>query len=127
MFAIFGAAIAFAVIYNSNRIAFAERARELGSLHVLGFSHIEMAEILLGEMAVLTVLGLPLGVVAGHALGALVVGLFSTELARIPLVIAPATNGTAILITVMSAVLSGIAMWRQLVRLDMVSVLKAPE
>jgi putative ABC transport system permease protein len=99
----------------------------LGSLHVLGFSHLEMAEILLGEMAVLTALALPLGVVAGHALGALVVGLFSTELARIPLVIAPATNGTAIVITVVSAVLSGIAMWRQLVRFDLVSVLKAPE
>jgi putative ABC transport system permease protein len=127
MFAVFGAAIAFAVIYNNNRIALAERVRELGSLHVLGFSHTEMAEILLGEMAVLTLLGLPLGVMAGHLLGGLVVVLFSTELARIPLVIAPATNGTAIAITVVSAVLSGMAMWRQLVRLDVVSVLKAPE
>jgi putative ABC transport system permease protein len=127
MFAVFGAAIAFAVIYNNNRIAFAERARELASLHVLGFSHAEMAEILLGEMAVLTLLGLPLGVLAGHALGGLVVVLFGTELARIPLVIAPATNGTAVAITVVSAVLSGVAMWRQLVRLDHVRVLKAPE
>jgi putative ABC transport system permease protein len=127
MFGVFGAAIAFGVIYNNNRIAFAERARELGSLHVLGFSHGEMAEILLGEMAVLTLLGLPLGVLAGRALGGLVIVLFSTELARIPLVIAPATNGTAIAITVASAVLSGLAMWRQVVRLDVVSVLKAPE
>ena len=127
MFAVFGAAIAFGVIYNNNRIAFAERARELGSLHVLGFSHGEMAEILLGEMAVLTLLGLPLGVLAGRALAGLVTALFSTELARIPLVIAPATNGTAVAITVVSAVASGFAMWRHLVRLDVVSVLKAPE
>jgi len=127
MFAVFGAAIAFGVIYNNNRIAFAERARELGSLHVLGFSHAEMAEILLGEMAVLTLLGLPLGVLAGRALGGLVIVLFSTELVRIPLVIAPATNGTAVATTVVSAVLSGLAMWRQLVRLDIVGVLKAPE
>jgi putative ABC transport system permease protein len=127
MFAVFGAAIAFAVIYNNNRIAFAERARELGSLHVLGFSHGEMAEILLGEMAVLTLLGLPLGVVTGRVLGGLVVTLFSTELARIPLVIAPATNGIAAAITVAAAVVSGLAMWRQLIRLDVVSVLKAPE
>jgi putative ABC transport system permease protein len=127
MFAVFGAAIAFAVIYNNNRIAFAERARELGSLHVLGFSHSEMAEILLGEMAMLTLIGLPVGVLAGRALGGLVIALFSTELARIPLVIAPATNGIAVAITVAAAVLSGIAMWRQLIRLDLVSVLKAPE
>jgi putative ABC transport system permease protein len=127
MFAMFGAAIAFAVIYNNNRIAFAERARELGSLHVLGFSHAEMAEILLGEMAVLTIVGLPLGVLAGRGLGALVIALFSTELARIPLVIAPATNGIAVVITVAAAVVSAFAMWRHLIRLDLVSVLKAPE
>ena len=95
MFGVFGAAIAFAVIYNNSRIAFAERARELGSLHVLGFSHAEMAEIVLGEMAILTAIAIPVGLLAGRLLGALVVVLFSTELARIPLVIAPSTNGAA--------------------------------
>jgi putative ABC transport system permease protein len=127
MFGLFGAAIAFAVIYNNNRIVFTERARELGSLHVLGFSHAEMAEILLGEMAILTLLGLPLGILTGRVLGALVVTLFSTELARIPLVIAPSTNAIAVTITMMSALVSGFAMWRQLVQLDVVAVLKAPE
>jgi len=78
-------------------------------------------------MAALTLMALPLGVAAGRALAGLVIVLFSTELARIPLVIAPATNGTALAITVVSAVLSGVAMWRHLVRLDLVSVLKAPE
>ncbi len=127
MFGVFGAAIAFAVIYNNNRIVFTERARELGSLHVLGFSHGEMAEILLGEMVILTLCGLPLGVLVGRGLGAAVVTLFSTELARIPLIIAPSTNGIAIAITIASALLSGVAMWRQLVRLDVLAVLKAPE
>ena len=127
MFGLFGAAIAFAVIYNNNRIVFTERARELGSLHVLGFSHAEMAEILLGEMAILTLLALPLGVATGYGLGALVVTLFSTELARIPLVIAPSTMAVALVITIVSAVVSGLAMWRQLVRLDVIAVLKAPE
>jgi putative ABC transport system permease protein len=127
MFGVFGAAIAFAVIYNNSRIAFAERARELGSLHVLGFSHAEMAEIVLGEMAILTAIAIPVGLLAGRLLGALVVVLFSTELARIPLVIAPSTNGAAVAITLVSAALSGLAIWRQLLRLDAVSVLKAPE
>jgi putative ABC transport system permease protein len=127
MFAIFGAAIAFAVIYNNSRIAFAERARELGSLHVLGFSHAEMAEVLLGETLVLTCVALPIGVLAGRLLGALVVVVFSTELARIPLVISPATNAFAVSITVASAALSAVATWRQLIRLDIIGVLKAPE
>ena len=127
MFAVFGAAIAFAVIYNNTRIAFAERARELGSLHVLGFTHGEMAGILLGEMAVLTLLALPVGLLFGRGLGALVVTLFSTELARIPLVIAPATNGIAIAITLAAAIVSALAMWRQLLRMDVLATLKAPE
>ena len=127
MFALFGAAIAFAVIYNNSRISLAERARELGSLHVLGFSHGEMAEILLGETAVLTLAGIPAGLAAGRALGALVVSLFGTEIARIPLVIAPSTDGAAVAIVLAAAVVSAAATWRQVVRLDALSVLKAPE
>lgn len=127
LFAVFGAAIAFAVIYNNNRIVFAERARELGSLHVLGFSHVEMAEIVLGEMALLTCVAIPLGLVTGRLLGRVVILLFSTELARIPLVIAPATNGTAVAITLVSALVSAAVTWRQIVRLDVIGVLKAPE
>ncbi len=127
MFALFGAAIAFAVIYNNTRITFAERARELASLHVLGFTHGEMAEILLGEMAVITLLALPVGVLLGRGLAAAVVTLFSTELTRIPLSIAPATNGIAITITLAAAAISALAMWRQLLRLDAVGALKAPE
>jgi putative ABC transport system permease protein len=127
MFGFFGAAIAFAVIYNNNRIAFAERARELGSLHVLGFSHAEMAQIVLGEMTLLTVVAIPAGIGIGRLIGSLVVTLFSTELARIPLVIAPSTNGKAILITVASAAVSAVTTWRQLLKLDVIGVLKAPE
>jgi putative ABC transport system permease protein len=127
MFAIFGAAIAFAVIYNNNRIAFSERARELSSLHVLGFSHAEMAEIILGEMAILTVVAIPAGVLVGRVLASLVVVLFSTELARIPVVIDRSTYGIATAITLASAIASGVATWRQILRLDVVSALKAPE
>ena len=127
MFGLFGAAIAFAVIYNNSRIVVAERARELGTLHVLGFSHGEMAAIVLGEMAVLTLVALPAGILVGRMLATLVVVLFSTELARIPVVIAPATNGAAVAVTLGAALASGLSTWRQLLRLDPVAVLKAPE
>ena len=86
-----------------------------------------MAEILLGEMAVITLLALPVGVLLGRGLAAAVVTLFSTELTRIPLSIAPATNGIAITITLAAAAISALAMWRQLLRLDAVGALKAPE
>ena len=59
---VMGAIINFGVVYNSARIALAERGRELASLRVLGFTQGEVSYILLGELAVLTVVSLPVGV-----------------------------------------------------------------
>ncbi|HUT40849.1 MAG TPA: ABC transporter permease, partial [Gammaproteobacteria bacterium] len=66
--AILGGAIAFGVVYNSARIALSERDRELASLRVLGFTRGEVAYILLGELAVATLLALPLGYLFGREL-----------------------------------------------------------
>jgi putative ABC transport system permease protein len=57
----FAGIIAFGVVYNAARISLAERSRELASLRVLGFTRGEISLILLGELAVLTVLSLPVG------------------------------------------------------------------
>ena len=53
---LFAAVIAFRVAYNAARISLSERSRELASLRVLGFTRAEISAILLGELAVLTVL-----------------------------------------------------------------------
>jgi putative ABC transport system permease protein len=47
------------VVYNSARIALTERSRELASLRVLGFTRGEIAYILLGELALLTLAAIP--------------------------------------------------------------------
>lgn len=44
----FATLVAFGVVYNSARISLSERARELASLRVLGFTRLEVASILLG-------------------------------------------------------------------------------
>ncbi|HET8760426.1 MAG TPA: ABC transporter permease, partial [Nitrospiria bacterium] len=49
---VFAAAIAIGVVYNSARIALAERAWELASLRVLGFTRGEVSLFLLGELAI---------------------------------------------------------------------------
>ena len=54
---IFAGIIAFGVVYNSARVSLSERSRELASLRVLGFTRAEISLILLGELAILTVLG----------------------------------------------------------------------
>jgi len=60
-------AIGFGVVYNSARIALSERGRELASLRVLGFTRGEIAYILLGELALLTLAAIPVGFVSASA------------------------------------------------------------
>ncbi|MEI4600242.1 FtsX-like permease family protein, partial [Klebsiella pneumoniae] len=61
--------IAFGVVYNSARIQLSEHARELASLRVLGFSRGEVSRVLLTELAVLTLIAVPLGWAIGYAFG----------------------------------------------------------
>ena len=53
------AVIAFGVVYNNARISLSERARELASLRVLGFTRGEVLRILLLELAILTLVAQP--------------------------------------------------------------------
>ncbi len=62
------AIIAFGVIYNSARIALSERARDLASLRVLGFTRGEVLRILFLELAVLTLVAQPPGWAMGYGL-----------------------------------------------------------
>jgi len=65
VFALFAAMIALGVVYNTVRISFTERQRELASLRVLGFSKSAVSYILLGEVALLALIALPIGLTAG--------------------------------------------------------------
>jgi putative ABC transport system permease protein len=123
----FAGIIAFGVVYNAARISLAERSRELASLRVLGFTRAEISMILLGELAVLTLVAIPIGLLLGHGLSVLISVSFSSEVFRIPLTFSPAMGAWAALTTIAASVLSGLAVRRRLDRLDLVSVLKASE
>jgi putative ABC transport system permease protein len=123
----FGSVIAFGMVYNGARIALSERARELASLRILGFSRRDVAAMLLGEQAVLTALAIPLGFLVGWSLCALIVVRFESELFRIPLVVSRYTYAFAFVVVVTAAVLSALAVRRRLDRLDLVAVLKTRE
>jgi len=122
-----GGVIAFGVIYNSMRIALSERNRELASLRVLGFHRGEVAYILLGEQALLTLLAIPLGFVFGYGLCAYLAYAFGTDLYRIELVLGRNVYAFAALVVIVSSILSAIMIWRNIARLDMVAVLKTRE
>ena len=125
--AILGGTIAFGMIYNSARIALSERDRELASLRVLGFTQGEIAYIMLGELAVLTLAALPLGFLFGHGLCAILSHEIRSDLYRVPLVLEPNTFAFASAVVLASALVSGLMMWHKLKRLDLIGVLKTRE
>ncbi|WP_430010070.1 FtsX-like permease family protein, partial [Methylophaga lonarensis] len=121
------AVISFGVVYNTARISFAERARDLASLRVLGLSRSETGFVLLGELALIALLALPVGCLLGYFLTSLIAEAFSTDLYRIPMAFVPASYGLAMLGVVVAAVVSGILLQRDIHRLDLVSALKIRE
>ncbi len=116
--------IIFGVVYNTARIQLSERARELASLRVLGFSKMEVSVILLTEVSVLTVLSLPLGWVFGYGAALAMLQGVQTELFTFPLVITRATYAWATIVTLIAALVSAVIVQRRIAGLDMIAVLK---
>jgi putative ABC transport system permease protein len=124
---LFASVIAFGVVYNSARISLSERSRELATLRVIGFTRAEISFILLGELGVLTLAAIPLGLVVGRILVGLVAVWLDTDLYRIPPIIEPSTYAFAALVVLIAAVVSGLVVRRKLDHLDLVAVLKMKE
>ncbi|MBK5925892.1 ABC transporter permease [Rhodobaculum claviforme] len=127
IYATLGTLVTVGVVYNAARIQLSERAHELASLRVLGFSRADVAWVLMGEVLLLTLLALPLGWVAGYGFAAATAAGLSTEFVSIPLVVTRATYGAATVVVGVAAVASVVLVRRQLDRVDMVSALKARE
>jgi putative ABC transport system permease protein len=125
--AVFAGIIAMGVTYNGARIALAERARELASLRVLGFSVHEIAVILLGEQAVLVMLGIPTGFGLGVLYGGLWIRAINGEVYRMPMVFSGSTFVISAAVIVVMAALAALAVRRRLSHLDLVAVLKSRE
>jgi putative ABC transport system permease protein len=126
-FVVFACTLAFGVTYNAARIALSERGRELATLRVLGFTRGEISYILLGEIALLTLVALPLGCLAGHGLARLIVHGFATELYRVPFVVDASTYGWSIVIGLAATLASALLVRARLDRLDLIAVLKTRE
>jgi putative ABC transport system permease protein len=124
---LFSGIIAFGVVYNAARVSLSERARELASLRVLGFTRAEISMILLGELAFLTLAALPVGALIGYALTYLIISSFSNEVYRMPFVMTPQTIAWAFLTVMAAALISGLVVRRRLDKLDLIGVLKTRE
>ncbi|MBI3157938.1 MAG: FtsX-like permease family protein [Burkholderiales bacterium] len=123
----FAAVIAVGVVYNNARIALAERAWELASLRVLGFTRAEVSALLLGEMALVIAVALPLGMLAGWGLVHVLVGALKSDQFFFPVVILPRTYAWAAIAVVAAGAASALVVRRRIDRLDMVAALKTRE
>lgn len=121
----FAVIVSFGVVYNGARIALSERTRDLATLRVVGFTHNEVAAVLIGELAFLTLLAIPCGLVIGTELARIMIAASSTETVRLPLVLTSQTYVTAILIVLISSGLSFAVVGKRIRKLDLLSVLKA--
>lgn len=124
---IMACSIAFGVVYNSARIALAERSRELSSLRVLGYTRGEISYILLGELGIITLIAIPLGFVIGYWLCGYIAQALASDLFRVPLVIEHRTYALAAAVVLASAAISGLIVRHKLDHLDLVEVLKTRE
>jgi putative ABC transport system permease protein len=118
------AVIAFGVVYNSARISLSERARELASLRVLGFTRVEVLRILLLELALLTLIAQPPGWLMGYGLAWIMKTNLAGELMRVRLVLEHSTYILASAIVIVAAVCSALIVRQRVNHLDLVSVLK---
>ncbi|MCG6858505.1 MAG: FtsX-like permease family protein [Salaquimonas sp.] len=127
VYVILAVIITIGVIYNSARIQLSERARELASLRVLGFTRMEVSGVLLTELGIIVVLAQPLGWLLGYSFAWGVAKGFETDLFRVPLVVTDRTFAIASLVVLAAAGISALIVRRRIDHFDLVAVLKTRE
>jgi putative ABC transport system permease protein len=120
----FGILIAVGVVYNSARVALQERAWELASLRILGFTRREVATVLFAELALELTIAIPLGLVIGTGLIQLIASLRASESFQIPAIIEPSSYAIAAFLVLAAATASAAVIWDRIAKLDLVAVLK---
>jgi putative ABC transport system permease protein len=120
----FAVIIAVGVVYNSARISLHERAWELASLRVLGFTRAEVSRIIFSEFMIEIAVGIPLGLWLSQVVVDLIARFHSNESFQIPGVIGARTFAVAAVIVLAAAAASAYVVRRRIDRLDLVSVLK---
>ena len=119
--------IVVGVVYNNARLSFSERARELATMRVLGYRRREVSYILVGELVLLTLAALPLGVAFGAAFAWYIAQSFSSDIYTIPFGLSASTIGFAVATVLVAALGTALLVRRRVDKLDLLRVLKSRE
>ena len=127
IYSTFAAIMAGGVAFSAARVTFAEQARDLATLRVLGFTRTEVSYVLVGELFLLALMAVPFGGLTGTVLARWLMALFETDMYDFPDVFNPAGYGYASAFTLICVILAALFVRRTIDRLDLVAVLKARE
>jgi putative ABC transport system permease protein len=127
IYMVFAMVVAFGVVYNNARISLAERARELATLRVIGFSQREVGAVLITELVILALIAVPAGLLVGTGFAKAILGAVNTETVRVPLVLTTSNYAFATAVVAVASTVSALIVLRMLKQLNLVGALKAPE
>ena len=127
IYLIFAMVVAFGVVYNNARISLAERARELATLRVIGFSQREVGAVLITELVILALVAVPCGLLLGTGFAKAILRAVNTETVRVPLILTTSNYAFAVSVVTVASLISALVVLRKLNHLNLVGALKAPE
>ncbi len=121
---VLGGILAFALIFNMITAAISERAAELATMRASGVSVRQVSRMITTETMLLTLIGVPIGLVAGYVTAAVFMASFSSDLFSFDLDMNPWTAVWTALAIVMVALLSQLPGLRAVSRLDIATVVR---
>lgn len=119
--------LVFVVIYNLNNINISERRRELASLKVLGFYDSGIAFYVYRENAILTILGIGVGLFMGYWLHQYIIRTLEVDIMMFGRNLTPQSCLSSSILTAVFAVIVNLIMLRTLKKIDMVESMKSVE
>ena len=121
---VFGAAMAFALIFNAMSVNIAERSREMATLLAVGTRRESISRLVTAENLIVAVAGIPPGLVIGYVTSRAAMSSFSSDLFAFDLAMEPATLLWASLSIVIVALVSQWPGLRAIRRLRIATIVK---
>jgi putative ABC transport system permease protein len=124
---LFAVTLAFGLVYTNGRISFWEQSRDLATLRITGFTQREVANLIIAEMTILTLLALPLGLWIGGKLAWLTIDAASTATTRLPLILSQQNYLTAVAVVLLSTAISFLIVRREVDKIDLLAAVRTSE
>jgi len=121
---VFGAAMAFALIFNAMSVNIAERTREVATLLAVGTDRRSISRYIAAENLLVAALGIPIGLVVGYFAAKSALASFSSDLMALDLYIRPTTFALAAAAILLVALISQWPGLRAIRRINIPKIIK---